>query len=248
MPDSTATSGDWTADGFVVVNNLHVSRQRLIIKAGRLFVVSVGKELQLHAAGYTPPGLHAEKPVRLEVEVDMSTRSPTASQVDAVLSKIFLGTHDDLPDLLPEYWKPCVRAGLVGKDPCRFSSEILAVPGVGPAKGSLVSETTDTSAGGATEPKVYRVGSGVSPPRPTYSPEPEFSERARRAKFQGVVTLGVVVNAEGLPTNIHILSPLGCGLDAKAVQAVERWRFSPAVKDGQPVPAEIQVEVSFHLY
>ena len=56
------------------------------------------------------------------------------------------------------------------------------------------------------------------------------------------MTLMLVVNREGVPTNIHIATPLGCGLDAKAVQAVGGWRFKPAEKDGQPVAVEVAVK------
>ncbi len=101
----------------------------------------------------------------------------------------------------------------------------------------------DSTSGG-----VFRIGHGVSPPHVVFSPEPQFSESARQAKYQGTVVLALVVNKEGRPTNIHITAPLGYGLDVKAVQAVETWRFKPAEKDGQPVATEIAVEISFHLY
>jgi TonB family protein len=109
-------------------------------------------------------------------------------------------------------------------------------PGFGPGKGG--------GAGGG----IFHMGMGASPPRAIYSPEPEFSEEARKAKYQGTCTLGVVVDANGHPTNIRILSALGMGLDEKAIAAVKTWRFDPAMKDGHPVSFEIAVEVDFHLY
>ncbi len=109
-------------------------------------------------------------------------------------------------------------------------------PGFGPGEG------------GGTGGGVFRMGSGASPPRAIYSPEPEFSEEARKAKYQGVCTLGVIVDADGHPTNIRVLSSLGMGLDEKAIAAVKTWRFEPAMKDGRPVRFEIAVEVDFHLY
>jgi protein TonB len=72
------------------------------------------------------------------------------------------------------------------------------------------------------------VGQGVNPPRVTFQRDPEFSERAKEARVQGTVTLTLLVNTEGVPTNIHIASPLGYSLDEKAVQTVEAWRFKPA--------------------
>ena len=109
-------------------------------------------------------------------------------------------------------------------------------PGFGPGEG------------GGTGGGIFHVGGGVSPPRQIYAPEPEFSEEARKAKYQGVCTLGLVVGTDGRPSNIRVLSSLGMGLDEKAIEAVRTWKFEPAMKDGHPVRVEIAVEVDFHLY
>jgi TonB family protein len=102
--------------------------------------------------------------------------------------------------------------------------------------------------GGGTGGGLFHVGGGVSPPRQIYAPEPEFSEEARKAKYQGVCTLGLIVGTDGRPSNIRVLSSLGMGLDEKAIEAVKNWKFEPAMKDGHPVRVEIAVEVDFHLY
>jgi TonB family protein len=100
-----------------------------------------------------------------------------------------------------------------------------------------------------TEPEATeKVGGGVSAPRATYTREPEFSELARAVGYQGVCTLGLIVGADGKPRNIHVINRIGLGLDEKAIEAVRSWRFSPALKNGQPVAVQIAVEVDFHLY
>lgn len=109
-------------------------------------------------------------------------------------------------------------------------------PGFGPGEG------------GGTGGGIFHVGGGVSPPHTIYAPEPEFSEEARKAKYQGVCTLGLIVGTDGRPSNIRVLSSLGMGLDEKAIEAVRTWKFEPAMKDGHPVRVEIAVEVDFHLY
>jgi TonB family protein len=109
-------------------------------------------------------------------------------------------------------------------------------PGFGPGEG------------GGTGGGIFRVGAGVSPPRVIYQPEPEFSEEARKAKFQGICTLALVVGVDGRPSQIRVQSSLGMGLDEKAIEAVKNWKFEPAMKDGHPVPVAIAVEVDFHLY
>jgi len=109
-------------------------------------------------------------------------------------------------------------------------------PGVGPGWGGGI--------GGGP----YRVGGGVSAPRVLYSPDPEYSEEARKAKYQGTVVLWVVVGPDGRPRDIRVQRSLGLGLDEKAMEAVRTWKFDPARKDGQPVAVQINVEVNFRLY
>ncbi len=109
-------------------------------------------------------------------------------------------------------------------------------PGFGPGEGGGV--------GGG----VFHVGGGVSPPRVIYQPDIEFSEEARKAKYQGTCVLALIVDANGRPTNIRVTSSLGMGLDEKAIEAAKKYRFEPGMKDGHPVAVEIALEVDFHLY
>jgi len=109
-------------------------------------------------------------------------------------------------------------------------------PGVGPGWGGGI--------GGGP----YRVGGGVSAPKPIFTPDPEYSEEARKSKYQGVVVLWLVIGPDGHPHEVRVARPLGMGLDEKAIEAVRTWRFEPAKKDGQPVAVQMNVEVSFRLY
>ncbi len=109
-------------------------------------------------------------------------------------------------------------------------------PGVGPGWGGGI--------GGG----VFRVGGGVSAPKALYDPEPEYSEEARKAKYQGVVVLWVVIGPDGRPRDIKVQRSLGMGLDEKAIEAVKQWKFEPARKDGQPVAVQVNIEVNFRLY
>jgi protein TonB len=102
--------------------------------------------------------------------------------------------------------------------------------------------------GGGTGGGVFRVGGGVSAPKEIYAPEPEYSEEARKVKHMGVVVLQLIVGSDGNPRDIRVVRTLGLGLDEKAIEAVKKWRFEPAKKDGKPVAALVSVEVDFHLY
>ncbi|HEX4604250.1 MAG TPA: energy transducer TonB, partial [Candidatus Angelobacter sp.] len=81
-----------------------------------------------------------------------------------------------------------------------------------------------------------------------YTPEPEFSEEARRAKFQGSVVLSIIVDETGHISRVRLERPLGKGLDENAMEGVKTWRFDPAKRNGQPVAMEMRIEVSFNLY
>ena len=86
------------------------------------------------------------------------------------------------------------------------------------------------------------------PPKPIHTAEAEFSDQARRERISGTVLVSLVVDTNGMPTEIRVVRGAGYGLDEKAVQAVRQYRFKPATKDGQPVAAPISVEVMFRLY
>ncbi len=102
--------------------------------------------------------------------------------------------------------------------------------------------------GGGTGGGIFRVGGGVSAPRAIYQPDPEYSEEARKAKYQGTVVLAAVIDANGHPRDIRVARSVGLGLDEKAMEAVKTWRFEPAKKDNQAVAVLVNIEVTFNLY
>lgn len=89
---------------------------------------------------------------------------------------------------------------------------------------------------------------GFAPPKPQYTPEPEFSEQARRSHFQGAVKLSVLIDPQGTVAAVRLDQGVGEGLDENAMETVKNWRFSPATKDGAAVSVWMPVEVEFHLY
>ncbi len=116
--------------------------------------------------------------------------------------------------------------------------------GVGVGEGGGVGMGKGGGYGGG----VFRVGGGVSAPRALNTPDPEYSEEARKAKYQGTVVLWLIVDPNGRPQQVKVARSLGMGLDQKAIEAVRKWTFEPAQKDGKPVAVQINVEVNFRLY
>jgi TonB family protein len=107
---------------------------------------------------------------------------------------------------------------------------------------------TSPAATSPAETKPYRIGGGVTAPSVIYKVEPEYSEEARQARFEGTVIVYVVVDETGNPRGLKVIRPLGLGLDEKAIEAVQQWKFKPGMKAGRPVAVQATIEVNFRLY
>jgi TonB family protein len=108
-------------------------------------------------------------------------------------------------------------------------------PGAGPGEGG--------GAGGG----VFRVGGGVSPPSVVSRVEPQYSEEARKARYQGTVVLEAIVRKDGTVDILRVVRSLGFGLDENAIQALKQWRFRPGMKGGIAVDVALNIEVNFNL-
>ena len=117
--------------------------------------------------------------------------------------------------------------------------------GIGPGSGNGYRRGSGGNTGGG----LFHIGGAVSAPVLVHSVDPEFSDEARRAKFQGVCLISIIVDAQGNPLNPRVVRPLGMGLDEKAIAAIRQFRFRPAMKDGKTaVPVALTVEINFRLY
>jgi len=115
--------------------------------------------------------------------------------------------------------------------------------GIGSGSGGGLGPGSDGGFGGG----VYKVGNGTTAPVELYKKEPEYSEEARKAKYQGTVVLYIEVDPSGRAVNPRVLRSLGLGLDEKAMEAVKQWKFKPGYRDGKPVTVAAQIEVNFRL-
>ena len=93
----------------------------------------------------------------------------------------------------------------------------------------------------------YHVTGGIVAPKLLYQVNPEYSEEARKARFEGTVLLEAVVRKDGTIDTVRLLRHLGFGLDQNAIDALKQWRFRPATKNGTPVDSFLNVEVHFNL-
>lgn len=223
--------GPWTVDGQIEVKHIKRHGRALQIEGRRLCLVFDSKRkppyrdfLDALAESNVRDRDKLEKEFRdkrVEIEIALDSDNPDPKLVTSAMNSVFLGPTESVADVVPEQWSD-------------YFDKL---------EGRTRKVSDGDKPGG-----FFKVGQGVAPPRVLNSPEPEFSEEARQAKYQGTMVISLVVDESGNVRDLRIVSPLGLGLDEKAMNAVSSWKFRPGTKDGEPVPVEIAVEVSFHLY
>ena len=117
--------------------------------------------------------------------------------------------------------------------------------GVGEGQGSGLGK----GFGGGTGGGAYRPGSGITLPRVLVEKKPQYTADAMRAKVQGSVWLECIVMPDGSVGDVRVtrsLDPI-FGLDQEAIKAAKMWRFTPGMRQGEPVPVIITIELTFTL-
>ena len=176
---------------------------------------------------FTPPTVNPPEKPKLPVEATIIAPPDVLPQIQA----------QNYGDPLSKYGIPSNGTGSGGGIGSGSGGGVGSGRGGGFGPGS----------GGGTGGGAYRIGGGVSAPGVLYRVEPEYSEEARKAKFQGTVVIALIVDEKGNPREMRVVRPLGLGLEQKAIEAVEKWRFRPGMKDGKPVPVQATIEVNFRL-
>jgi len=161
--------------------------------------------------------IHVSKPI---------SDADTQATIYPILSKMFVGTGEDLRSMVPDYW----QAYVTGND---AKSRLAAWGAEVERDGNPISKKSDAPVG------------SVSAPRAISSPDPGYTKEAASKHIEGLSSLWLVIDTAGKATNVAVLEPLGMGLDEEAVLAVKQWKFQPATKNGQPVRVQINVQVNF---
>lgn len=177
---------------------------------------------------------------------------PSAHPPDAARLSV-TPTIDAAPDLqlrspdLPKWGDPLARVNNDSNGPGHDG-------GMGPGEGTGIGPGDGPGYGpgkdGGFGDGVHAAGEpGYGDPVCVYCPNPQFTDEAVKAKYQGSVYLSVVVTPDGRATNIRVEKGLGMGLDERAIETVKTWRFQPALgPDGKPAAVGLTVELTFRLY
>lgn len=238
--------GPWTVYGGVLIDKVDLSSDKLRIEGRRiLFLFLKGqftamelKRLKRPVDPPFPPSL------QLKIALDRPLDSASAEEAQTVLGRVFALNTQGLLESLPEFWRGPLTDQLVydpsQKREAEFRLEMPPRNALRPARKAAPDST------GADQ--VFHVGADVTAPKPTFTPEPQFSEIARYEKFQGTLVVDLIVGKDGAVHRIRLVRPLGLGLDESARSTLQTWRFEPATRNGQPVAVEMNVEVAFNLY
>ena len=177
------------------------------------------------AARYNPENHEFERHVLKDEKVQVVVADPgDATRLEAELAEIFsVGIDPEMQAAMPDYWRHYFNPALSWPQDALDGQTIYPMDGPG------------------------ELSKDVIAPRVDHRVEAKFDDRALRDKVQGAVELRLVVDASGVPRRVKIARPLGYGLDASAVEAVEKWRFVPGMKAGRAVPTELVVEQQFTL-
>ena len=204
----------------IVVDKIHLSDKELTIE-GR------------HASLEFDPVHSTSQPSRIravafsrklhpDITITVARDDAHPEWLDAAVGKVFaVGFDQSVANSAPWYWRRWLLEWLQGDFPAQS-----APPGVL-----------------HVDPKA-----GISAPFLRYAPDPEYSIVAKDAQFNGMCVVGVVVDEHGMPRNPWIVRPVGYALDEEALAAISKYRFKPAMKQGQPVPVAVNIQVNFRIW
>jgi TonB family protein len=228
----TSREGSWTLYGRLIV-------RRIVVEPTELRVEGVRAMYEFNQVeGRLIP--HANK-AKVQVVIRLNAPLGSSSDADSVLGRVFALTFEDVVKAAPSYWRRYLETQAAQKSAAEQKQESAAMRD----KTLVDVPRFDDKAG---EKAVDLKQAGVTPPKPQFTPEPEFTDVARKTRHQGVVTLDVLVNKEGRVSDVQVVKPLGWGLDDNAAITVKTWRFAPAKRNGNPAACAFNVEVDFHLY
>jgi TonB family protein len=226
--------GPWTLYGRIKMDEVGLSADRLLLKGHRVDYKFDPSVQQL-----------APFPNKTRVTVQITLTQPlkALAEADEVLSRVFAFTKNDVLDSTPEFWRGYLDSNIAPRPP----SPKTAAPADQPER------RPELKLRGANPPeydgtKLARIGHGIQPPQPLFTPEPDFPVKADHGNVQGIVVLNVIVDTAGKVQNIRLVQPAGMGMEEAAVATVKTWRFKPSQRDGEPVAVEMNIEVAFNKY
>ncbi len=85
-----------------------------------------------------------------------------------------------------------------------------------------------------------------SPPELTRKVEPIYPDLLRTNRVQGYVELEFTIEQDGTTGGIDVLSSSRYEFELPAIEAVRKWRFKPAIREGVAVAARVRQRLEFN--
>ena len=246
---SGGAAGPWTVCRDIRIKDVKIKSGKITLKGQRIYLSYDYQQKRFRDVSEVPQKKkHKYKGDKVSIEMELQPNQDQSTVEDA-LSRLFFSSEGEFTKTIPRLWRGCLardsnqEAKLVSKaEPVHDSTNT----------GAQVDHSNQADQGsqppGSSPNGGLHVGNGVTAPRPLFQPDPDYSDAARSAMFQGMVVLSVVVGPDGQVHNPALVRCAGLGLDEKAVEKVLTWKFKPGTKDGKPVAVAVSVEVSFNLY
>lgn len=227
---SGGSESPWTVDGAIEIGKLQLAADKLRIEGKRrLYVYDQSRKTMV------PFNVKEKEKPKVRIEIALDAAPASAADVDAVMHRVFAFNESELIDTAPEYWRS-------------FLIEQYRKPSSDTKADGQPQKVPDASSPEKPVRLDNAAAQNPTPPKPISTPEPNYSKEAKHFNVQGSVVLDVVIDKEGRIRQPKIIRPVGLGLDEKAVLGIQNWKFKPATLNGQAVPVEMAIEISFNLY
>ncbi len=224
--------GPWTLYGRILVDKIHLEKDSIRIEGKRLNYVQIGQDLAPTAAG------------KMKIQIQLAKPTVSAEEMNTLLAHVFALTDADVIESAPVFWQKYLKDQIARAHGQVPADKTAKSHSGGP--GNI--EVVEPGKNGEPVGVLHKIGPGTTAPKPKYTPEPDYSDAARKERYQGMLVMGIIVNETGKVQEPKLIRPLGMGLDEKAISKVLTWKFDPAKMDDKPVPVILRIEVSFNLY
>lgn len=199
----------------VDIKDVHLEKDQLVLDGERVGVELHGTaSKRVFLKANDANPFHHKEPVHIEIS------RPSNGDYDSALAAIFVHGLAELTPLLPEYWQTYAHKAFF---PTVAASTVQS-PAISPNP-------------------VKKIGGGITPPVLLHSKEPRGNEDALKQGYGGTVLIGMVIDKNGLPTQLELLQPIGMGLDEDVLSAVQNYRFKPSTENGLPVSFRLDIKI-----
>lgn len=232
--------GVWTEGALVEVSKVKVRKDRVEITGRRHLIAFQPTKETCSGVCLPEPRTFEDAGVSIRVALDASA---TDQKIHTAIVHVLADSHASIMDAVPQHWKlfACrLEAQYLKQDDSACWDQLhlinLSAALAKVKSGLLLSDGERVPLG------------KVDAPKAVFSPDPGYAEVARQHRFSGTSVWMIAIDESGVPRSLYITRPCGMGLDEKAYEVLQTWRFKPAIREGKPISVIINVEVNFRLY